>query len=248
MLSKNSRLVRNFRICRADHMVRRSFSEDLAPTTDIRKAHTFDEKMLVAYLQSHNVISHNGVRIKQFANGQSNPTFVVYDATGSRVVVRKQPPGKLLRGAHAVDREFRVMSALQDSNVPVPLTRGFCSDTSILGTPFYFYDFVDGRFFKDPSLPTVISAEERAKLYHSMLDALARIHSVDIDRIDLGDFGARRAGQGGTSPYVLRQIQTWTKMYRATETETIADMDRLIAELAGNVLSFLYSFSVAPSY
>ena len=235
MLQKNSRFVRSVRFCRTSEFVRRSLSEDYAPTTDIRKAHTFDEKMLVAYLQSHNVIGQHGVRIKQFANGQSNPTFVVHDATGAKVVVRKQPPGKLLRGAHAVDREFKVMSALQDTNVPVPLTRGFCSDTSILGTPFYFYDFVDGRFFKDPSLPTVSSAEERAKLYYSMLDVLARIHSVDIDRLDLADFGARRTGNAGTSPYVLRQIQTWTKMYRATETETIPDMDRLIAELAGNV-------------
>ena len=211
---------------------------DSSPISDIRKAHRFDEQKLITYLRNEQVLNQIGdVEIKQFAHGQSNPTYLVIPSTGKRIVMRKQPPGALLKGAHAVDREYRVMSSLQATNVPVPRSIIYCSDVSIINTPFFCYEYVDGRFFKSPSMPTLKSSLERFSLYTSMIDAMARIHSVDIDKHNLGDFGARIVERSTSSsppnhlPYVLRQIKTWTKQYRATETDKFEDMEYLIGKL-----------------
>ena len=170
--------------------------------------------------------------VSQFAHGQSNPTFIVQVPSWPKLVLRKQPPGKLLKGAHAVDREFRVMQALQSSAVPVPATLHYCSDHDVIGTPFFVYKYVEGRFYKNPSLPTVNDATRRQTMYHSMIDTLARIHAVDLDKHQLGDYGARYTqGRTDQMPYLLRQLRTWTKQYRATETETLADMEYLIEQL-----------------
>ena len=200
--------------------------------TDIRAGHDFDHKKLINYLKETNTLSktEDAFTIKQFANGQSNPTFIVSDAKGPKLVVRKQPNGKLLVGAHAIDREYKVMTALQDI-VPVPATRGYCNDISILGTPFYYYEYVPGRFFKDPAMLNVSCRNERTKIYENMIDTLAKIHSLDVDKCGLGGFGKRVTSSSPQPPYVLRQIKTWSRMYQDTATEVIEDMDILMKEL-----------------
>lgn len=207
-----------------------------SPTTSIRKAHAFDSLKLIDYLKTNEILSNNqNVEILQFANGQSNPTFVLSVDGNKQLVMRKQPPGNLLKGAHAIDREYKVISSLQDSLVPVPKSRILCTDPSIIGTPFFVYDYVDGRFYKDPSMSPSTSPKERIELYSAMIDAMARIHSVDIDQYRLGDYGTRILllpqivkDSPAVTPYVLRQIKTWTKQYHASETETMPDMNFLI--------------------
>jgi acyl-CoA dehydrogenase family protein 10 len=203
----------------------------------IRPGHELNAPKLISYLKDRGALdrSIDNYTIKQFANGQSNPTFVVSSGQQNLLVVRKQPPGKLLKGAHAVDREHLVMCALAKdtgrNSVPVPTMRGFCDDPSVVGTPFYFYDYVNGRFFKDPSLPTAKSPEERRDMYFSMIDTLARIHSCDIKKLDLAGFTAKGKASAPSEPYVLRQIAQWSKMYKATATEAIDDMNELMREL-----------------
>jgi acyl-CoA dehydrogenase family protein 10 len=163
-----------------------------------------------------------GCTVEQFSHGQSNPTYKL--AFGSRqLVLRKQPPGKLLRGAHAVDREEKVMSALShpESTVPVPRTRLYCEDPKVIGTPFIVQDFADGRLFRDAAMADVATAKERGELYGAFLKACAAIHTVDYEKVGLGDFGK----VGG---YIGRQTKVWTSQYRAAETETISSMERLM--------------------
>jgi acyl-CoA dehydrogenase family member 10 len=220
----------------------RSVSSSASPTTELRKA--LNEEGLKQYLIAHKIFASDGgnITLSQFSHGQSNPTFVATcNHTGHKVVVRKQPDGKLLQGAHAVDREFRIMTAMQQGNVlKVPNMRAYCSDPSILGTPFYVYDYVHGRFFNRVDLHKVDKAE-RKQLYFSMFDSMARLHAADIDAIGLSDYGVRREVPSSVSntadskkpfvPYILRQLRTWTKQYKATETEPIKEMDYLIDQL-----------------
>jgi len=202
-----------------------------SPTSTVRKSHRFDENKLINYLKDKGILKSSTVDIKQFAHGQSNPTFLI-TSESEKLVIRKQPPGALLKGAHAVDREYRLISSLQESNVPLPISKIFCKDDSIIGTPFFCYDYVEGRFFKDPSLPNISSAQGRFEIYSTMLDTLARVHSVDIDKCNLSDYGSRVVPSDDSTkpvtPYVLRQVRTWTKQYRACETQVIPDMDYLI--------------------
>jgi aminoglycoside phosphotransferase (APT) family kinase protein len=158
-------------------------------------------------------------RIERIAGGQSNPTFFVsYD--NRRLVVRKQPPGELLPSAHAVDREFRVISALAGTNVPVPRALAFCADRGVIGTPFYVMERLDGRVFHDCTLPGV-APSERGRMYTAMAQTLAALRNVDPASIGLGDFGR----PGG---YFARQIVRWTKQWQMSRTREDADIDRLI--------------------
>jgi acyl-CoA dehydrogenase family protein 10 len=216
-----------------------------SPLSNVRTAHKFEESKLISYLKSKDVLPKEGTSInfKQFTHGQSNPTFIleVDGADKERIIVRKQPPGKLLKGAHAVDREYRVMTALSSdsssgSNVPVPKTLLNCLDSEIIGTPFFCYKFVDGRFYKSPQLPSVDPARKHA-MYKGMLDTLAKIHSIDVDQCGLGDYGVRMGTVTGDDqtppvlPYVQRQVKTWSRQYKSTETETIEDMEDLMKNL-----------------
>ena len=162
----------------------------------------------------------------KFAGGQSNPTFRL-TAGERQYVLRRKPPGALLASAHAVDREFRVISALQETDVPVPGAIALCEDDSIIGSMFYVMEFLDGRVFWDPALPE-LSADDRAAVYDDMSRVLAALHSVDIDAVGLGDYG--RPGN-----YFERQVGRWTKQYRASETETIPAMERLMEWLSENM-------------
>ncbi|XP_075034562.1 acyl-CoA dehydrogenase family member 10 isoform X2 [Mixophyes fleayi] len=157
--------------------------------------------------------------VRQFSHGQSNPTYYV-KFNGKELVLRKKPPGKLLPAAHAVEREYRILKALGEAGVPVPKVFSLCEDSSIIGTPFYLMEYLTGRIFKDPSLPG-LDAKQRGAIYTAMNKVLCKIHSVDIQKAGLEDYGKQ-------GEYVQRQIQIWTKQYRSSETRTIPAMERLI--------------------
>lgn len=190
-------------------------------------AQTLDTDRLQSYLES-NLPGFNGtLTAEKFAGGQSNPTFRL-SAGGHSYVLRRKPPGELLASAHAVDREFRVISALGKTDVPVPHAYLLCEDESIIGSMFYIMEYLDGRVFWDPTLPEIDNNAERAAMYDDMNRVLAALHSVDVDAVGLSDFG--RPGN-----YYARQISRWTKQYRASETEHSDAMETLIAWLPANM-------------
>ena len=164
--------------------------------------------------------------LRQFDHGQSNPTYYIKYA-GKELVLRKKPPGKLLKGAHAVEREFKVMNALGKAGVPVPTMRCLVEDESILGTPFYIMDFARGRLFKDAGLSGV-PKEERKECYKAVIEALAAVHNVDPIQNGLKGYGKEKG-------YLSRQVKTWTKQYRSAETERIGSMENLAEWLGENV-------------
>jgi aminoglycoside phosphotransferase (APT) family kinase protein len=165
--------------------------------------------------------------VRRFSSGQSNPTFLVTDASGRRYVLRKKPSGELLPSAHAVDREYRVMKALEHSDVPVPRMLCFCDDPAIIGTPFFVMEFVEGRIFWDPALPE-LDAAQRGALYRDVNRVVAALHCVDPRTVGLETFG--RPGN-----FFERQIVRWTKQYLASATEPIGAMDRLIEWLPQHI-------------
>ena len=160
------------------------------------------------------------VRAERFSDGQSNPTYLVTDAAARRYVLRKKPSGELLPSAHAVDREYRVMKALADTDVPVAKMLCYCDDAAVIGTPFFMMSFVEGRIFWDPALPELDGAA-RGAVYADMNRVVAALHRIDPAAVGLSDYG-RSAG------FFERQLKRWTTQYRASETEPIEAMDRLI--------------------
>lgn len=185
-----------------------------------------DPLKLAAYLEIHIDGFRGPLSIEKFAGGQSNPTFLLKAASGS-YVLRRQPPGALLKGAHAIDREYRVLVALKDSGVPVARAHHLCMDVGVIGSIFYVMSFEQGRIFWDPALPELPRAQ-RAPLYHELIQVLATLHDVDVNAVGLCDYG--RPGN-----YFERQIGMWTRQYRAAETGTIAAMETLIAWLPANL-------------
>lgn len=191
------------------------------------KVDALDEERLAAYLEKH-VTGFTGPLIaSKFPGGQSNPTFKIDAASGS-YVLRRQPPGELLKSAHAVDREHRVLAALEDCDVPVARVYHLCEDKDVIGSMFYLMEFVQGRVFWDPTLPEVESRDERVAIYDEMNRVLAAIHNVDVEPAGLGDYG--KPGN-----YFARQINRWSKQYRASETEHSAAMETLMAWLPDNI-------------
>lgn len=164
--------------------------------------------------------------LHRLAGGQSNPTFRIAAASGD-LVLRRKPDGPLLPSAHAVDREHRVIGALHAAGLPVPQVFGYCDDPAVLPTPFYVMAFVPGRIFFDPRLPEVARAD-RAPLFDAMNDTIARLHAGDPAAVGLADYG--RPGN-----YMARQIERWTRQYRASATEPIEAMERLIAWLPAHL-------------
>jgi len=178
------------------------------------------------YLQAH-IDGFDGLKsAEKFAGGQSNPTFLL-TANSGQYVLRKQPPGKLLKSAHAVDREFRVIEALADTDVPVARAYHLCTDRDLIGGMFYVMSYENGRIFWDPALPDC-DAPERAAIYNEMNRVLAALHDVAVDAVGLADYG--RPGN-----YFERQISRWSAQYKASETEEIAAMDQLIVWLPANL-------------
>jgi aminoglycoside phosphotransferase (APT) family kinase protein len=179
----------------------------------------FDVDALARYLTAR-VPGFDGlISIEKFAGGQSNPTFLI-EARSGRYVLRRQPPGELLKSAHAVDREFRVLSALADTPVPVARALHLCEDRDVIGSLFYVMSFEDGEIYWDPSLPT-LQVDARGAVYDALIDTMAALHEIDVDAVGLADYG--RAGN-----YFARQIDVWTKQYRAAQTDELDAMQALI--------------------
>jgi aminoglycoside phosphotransferase (APT) family kinase protein len=194
-------------------------------TSFANQAAQIDTVALAHYLEAHLPGFRGPIEARKTPTGQSNPTFLLASPSG-RYVLRKKPPGQLLKSAHQVDREHRVMKALENTDVPVPRMLLLCQDETVIGTDFFVMAFVDGTVFWDPALPELEKAQ-RTKLYDEQNRALAALHSVDPAKVGLADFG--RAGS-----YFARQRDRWTKQYRASETEHLPDMERLIAWLEAN--------------
>ena len=198
-----------------------SRQEMFTGTSDVRDAHRFDAAALDSYMAAH-VDGYAGpLEVRQFKGGQSNPTYQLI-TPHRRYVLRRKPPGKLLKSAHAVDREYRVITALgRHSDVPVARTYCLCEDASVIGTAFYIMDMVDGRIFWDTAFPELTPAE-RPAYFDAMNDAIARLHNVDPDAIGLGDYG--RPGN-----YFERQIGRWSKQYVEDEAAgRFVAMDRMV--------------------
>ncbi|HKW95217.1 MAG TPA: phosphotransferase [Methylomirabilota bacterium] len=202
---------------------------EVTSTTDtvpVRETHRFDVASLERYMARHVTGFKGPVTVSQFQGGQSNPTYRL-SSPGGEYVVRRKPPGKLLPSAHAVDREYRIITALARTTVPVPRTYALCEDDGVVGTAFFIMEWVRGRVVADPLLPGMSSAD-RGRVYDSMNEVLARLHLVDLEATGLTDYG--RPGN-----YFARQIHRWTSQYRASETERIEAMERLIAWLPEHV-------------
>ena len=186
-----------------------------------------DETVLAKYLEAAVAGFKGPLTVSKFPGGQSNPTFRV-DADSGTYVLRRQPPGKLLKSAHAVDREFRVLAALKETEVPVAEVYRLCEDSSVIGSMFYLMEFCDGNIYWDPALREIEDRDTRAAMYEQMAKTLASIHRVDIEAAGLADYG--RPGN-----YFERQVGRWTKQYRASELDKIDAMDELIAWLGANM-------------
>ncbi len=197
-------------------------------TIPVQERHRFDEAALARYLQQH-VEGYSGeLSVEQFKGGQSNPTYKL-SAGGKHYVLRRKPPGKLLASAHAVDREYAVITALANTDVPVAKTYCLCEDDSVIGTAFYVMEHVEGRILWDPALPGAeYTPAIRRAMFEEMNRVIAALHRVDYKAIGLADYG--KPGN-----YFARQIGRWTKQYRASETERIDAMDRLIAWLPEHI-------------
>ncbi len=182
-------------------------------------AHRFDEAALCRYLRTHLPGFSADCEVRQFQGGQSNPSFRLQTPNGS-YVLRKQPPGPLLPSAHAIDREFRIMRALAQTDVPVPKVVLFCTDPRVIGEPFYVMEWIEGRVFTDPLLPGIAAAERRV-IYDAMNSTLARLHQVDAEHVGLADFGR-------TGEFARRQIARWSRQYRAAALDTSDAMESLM--------------------
>jgi len=202
-------------------------NEIIAETTEVRKQHQFDIQKMESYMRDHIDGFSGNLSVRQFKYGQSNPTFILSDDR-RKYVMRKKPPGKLLPSAHAVDREYRVVSTLQETNVPVAKTFALCEDDTVIGTAFYIMEYVEGRVFRDAIASEAADAKEREAIFDSMNETVANIHLVDWDNLGLGDFG--KPGN-----YMARQVGRWTKQYMASKTHDIESMNHLIRWLPEHI-------------
>ncbi len=200
--------------------------DDFIGTMPVPERHRFDVASLDRYLREHVDGFSGKLEVEQFKGGQSNPTFML-KAGKRRYVLRRKPPGKLLPSAHAVDREYRVITALHASGFPVAKTYCLCEDDTIIGTAFYVMDYVAGRVLWDPSLPSM-DKEQRGAHFDELNRVIAMLHSLDYASIGLADYG--KPGN-----YIERQINRWTKQYRASETERVEAMENLIEWLPKNI-------------
>jgi aminoglycoside phosphotransferase (APT) family kinase protein len=195
--------------------------EQFIGTKPVEERHRIDVASLEKFL------AFKIAKIEQFKGGQSNPTYRLKSADGKMYVLRRKPPGKLLPSAHAVDREYRVISALFKKNFPVARPHVLCEDEKVIGTIFYVMDYVEGRVLWDPALPGM-TREQRAAIWDEQNRVISLLHTIDFEEIGLRDFG--KPGN-----YIGRQVERWSKQYRASETQRIEAMDRLIDWLPDNI-------------
>ena len=193
--------------------------EDFSGTKPVEERHRIDEIRLDGWMRDHVEGYAGPLTVLQFKGGQSNPTYRL-DTPGRSYVMRRKPFGKLLPSAHAVDREFRVIAALGKQGFPVAKAYALCSDDAVIGSAFYIMSMEEGRVFWDPALPGQPASARRA-IFTSKIETLAKLHLYDPEKIGLGDFG--RPGN-----YFARQVDRWTKQYRASETQHIPEVERLI--------------------
>ncbi|MAK44604.1 MULTISPECIES: phosphotransferase family protein [Spongiibacter] len=189
-------------------------------------AFDLDTDALCAYLETSIDGFSGPLTAEKFPGGQSNPTYRI-DAESGAYVLRRKPPGKLLKSAHAVDREFTVMSALAGSKVPVPTMRILCEDEQVIGSMFYLMDYLDGDIYWNAALPE-LDPERRSAMYDNMNQLLADLHNVDVDAVGLSDYGK-------PGSYFARQLDRWTKQYRASETQRLEPVETLISYLEANL-------------
>lgn len=196
-------------------------------TTPVRASHSFDIGALERWMRA-NVAGFSGpLTVEQFKGGQSNPTYKLI-TTGKSYVLRRKPPGPLLKGAHAIEREAKVLRALAKVDFPVAAVYGECTDENVIGTPFYVMDMVEGRIFWDASLLQLDPAE-RPAIFDAMNATMAQLHGIDYEAIGLGDYG--KPGN-----YFARQIARWSRQYVEDDAAgRNPDMDRLIAWLPDNI-------------
>ena len=186
----------------------------------------FDQRALAAWLKAQGFLHLPTLTVKALTGGQSNPTFLL-SSGAQRYVLRKKPPGPLLPSAHAVDREFRVMQALQNSDVPVPKLFAYSEELDVVGTPFYIMEYLDGRVIVDQSLPG-LTKTDRASIYQDMNRVIAALHNVDYAKVGLETFG--KPGN-----YFGRQIARWSRQYKEANTEDIPELHALIDWLPANI-------------
>ena len=197
-------------------------------TLNFRKGMEIDQEAVKNYLKMYLRLKEDeDIVVKQFEHGQSNPTYLV-QYLGNKYVLRKKPPGKLLPGAHSIEREYKVMHALRQQGVPMPEMLGLCTDTRVIGTPFYLMSYVPGKIYKNPALPG-LEPNARKKVYSAMNKTIAKIHSVDLIEAGLTDYGKT------DNSYVQRQVKTWSRNYKASQTEEIVAMNKLMDWLPNNV-------------
>ena len=195
--------------------------EQFIGTKPVEERHRIDVAALERFL------GFGIANVEQFKGGQSNPTYKITARDGRRFVLRRKPPGKLLPSAHAVDREYRVIKALHPTGFPVAKPHALCEDDAVIGTAFYVMDYVEGRVLWDPALPGMTRAE-RAAIWDEQNRVIAWLHTIDYRAVGLEDFG--KPGN-----YIARQVERWSKQYRASETQRIDAMDNLIAWLPKNI-------------
>ncbi|MDA5193334.1 phosphotransferase family protein [Govanella unica] len=195
-------------------------------TGAVRPGLEIDVAALDRYMSAHIDDYQGPLTIEQFKGGQSNPTYKL-TTPGHAYVLRRKPPGKLLKSAHAVDREFKLLAALYPAGVPVARPYVLEEDDSIIGTAFYIMEFVGGRIYWEAALPGLAPAE-RTAIYDAMNDSIARLHRVDYQAVGLGDYGRPK-------DYIRRQVARWSDQYQASKTEEIPAMDNLMAWLPDHI-------------
>lgn len=195
------------------------YEKEMVGTVDVPDADKLDEAKLTDWMAA-NVEGFAGpIKMTKFKGGQSNPTYRI-DTPTTSYVLRRQPFGKLLPSAHAVDREYKAMAALGPTGFPVPKAYGLCEDKDVVGSMFFIMSMADGRSLWDGALPASDNAE-RTKIYNAMIDTMADLHKADVSAIGMNDFGK-------PTDYCARQISRWSKQYKLSETEVIPEMDELI--------------------
>lgn len=201
-------------------------AEENTGTIPVQERHQFDVGNLEAFMKESVEGFSGSLTVEEFAGGQSNPTYLL-TAGGKQYVMRRKPPGNLLKSAHAVDREYKVISALQNTDVPVARTYALCMDESVIGSIFYIMDYLQGRVIWD-STAGPYSPQERGEIWDAANAAVAKLHNVDFKEVGLSDFGKH-------SDYVARQLSRWSGQYEYTKTEDNPYMDNLIEYLPQHI-------------
>ena len=214
-------------------------SEQFSGTKEVSEKLAFNLEDLNIYLEKKDINIGNILNYEQFKGGQSNPTYLL-TSENNKYVLRRKPPGKLLKSAHAVDREYKVLTSLQNTDVPTPKTIHLCEDESVIGTIFYIMEFCDGNIFWDP-FASEIDKGRRSLVFDQLNQGISLLHIQDIKTLELEDFGK-------TGNYIERQVSRWTKQYFDSETEKIDSMHKLIEWLPKRIPKQKYVSIVHGDY